>query len=212
MEGLLNPEGGTRSWPLSWVNCLLWGQSRTWCFSEGCSKCLHWSKGRKTTDLPLGPGVGVIWQAIIWNLWSLGECSPFKVSNWWQFQAGTSCAVREWKFSHAKQLNITTAKREPVLWKKIGRQPMNLFSQVLYEVFGNSHLNKTKVNPWLGESLKPCPAPGLLNSSVWLRVKSWNPALCEMSQPPLNQVNWTWNLSLDSSSENGFHLISENSC
>lgn len=50
-------------------------------------------------------------------------------------------------------------------------QPVNLFSQVLHEVFGNSCLNKAKVNPWLGEPLKACPAPALPNASVWLRVK-----------------------------------------
>lgn len=56
-------------------------------------------------------------------------------------------------------------------------QLINLFSHVLHDVFGNSHLHKAKVNSWLGESLKPCPAPGLPNASVWLRVKSWNPTL-----------------------------------
>lgn len=49
------------------------------------------------------------------------ESSPFKVSKIWWLQAGTSYAIREWKFTHAKQLNITTANREPDLWRKIGR-------------------------------------------------------------------------------------------
>ena len=52
----------------------------------------------------------------------LGTEISYPVCKLWEILLTNLHYLEEkWKFSHAKQLNITTAKREPVLWKKIGR-------------------------------------------------------------------------------------------
>lgn len=45
-----------RSWPLSWVNCFLWGQSRTWCFQRVVPRVFIGAKGAKLLICHLDQG------------------------------------------------------------------------------------------------------------------------------------------------------------
>lgn len=63
--------------------------------------------------------------------------------------------------------------------------PLNTFSAYSVGGFGNAHLHKARVKPWLEESLKLHSAPSLPSASARLRVKPPNPSLSQMSQLPL---------------------------